>query len=291
MSFALLFAILSPFFFALSNIVDKYVIGRHVKDVVAFTSVTGILSVLVGGLLALFLDWTGTTLWSVVVTSCVGVLMGVQFFIYMKVLEKQDVSHVIGIAYIYPVIIMILAYVFLAERVPFVAYIGAFLTVIGALMLSARLDKTTLRMSAIGIGGIILTSAFGEFFVKVSTNNLGVWQGIAISALATGFTLLCGLFWPSVRKNALRELRNIHWSALSDLTLFLALGASFFAMADMSATVASSIAAVQPLFVLAMERLIHWRTGDYSRDVLLLPKLGAIALIVSGVALLSYVSL
>lgn len=60
----------------------------------------------------------------------------------------------------------------------------------------------------------------------------------------------------------------------------------FFAMAELPATIVSSIAAIQPLFVIVFERVTDQFIGKISKDHLLLPKTFAIVLIVIGVSLL-----
>jgi drug/metabolite transporter (DMT)-like permease len=63
----------------------------------------------------------------------------------------------------------------------------------------------------------------------------------------------------------------------------------FFAMKSLPATIVSSIAAIQPLCVVVFENIVDRRMKKISKDVILLPKLGAIILIVAGLVLL-YVS-
>jgi hypothetical protein len=60
----------------------------------------------------------------------------------------------------------------------------------------------------------------------------------------------------------------------------------FLAVAELPVTIVASIAAVQLLYVLVFERIIDTFLGKISKDEYLLPKLGAILLIVVGVILI-----
>jgi cytochrome c biogenesis protein CcdA len=57
-------------------------------------------------------------------------------------------------------------------------------------------------------------------------------------------------------------------------------------MANLPATIVSSIGAIQPLTVLFFERLFNKRFGGISRDTVLIKKLVPIILIVIGVILI-----
>lgn len=115
-------------------------------------------------------------------------------------------------------------------------------------------------------------------------------QGLAITTLFAGITVLLGLSTKRVRAGFRKELKNIRWAFVSEFFTLGAVLTLYLAMSLLPATVVTAIAATQPLAVLVFERIVHARYGKMTKDVTLLPKLGAILMIVAGVILLSIVS-
>jgi hypothetical protein len=112
-------------------------------------------------------------------------------------------------------------------------------------------------------------------------------QGLVITTVTASFTTLCGLFSKKVRKGFVNELKNVKWAFISEFITIIALLTLYFSVSKLPVTLVSSIGATQPLVVLIFEKIAHSRFGKMTKDVKLLPKLGAIILIVLGVILLT----
>jgi drug/metabolite transporter (DMT)-like permease len=155
----------------------------------------------------------------------------------------------------------------------------------GVLWLSVK--STRMRIGIIlSIATLTLLIGLTEFFVKVATDGLTAWQGVAINQATMAIVLLCGLAHPAVRNGLKGELPNTRWALLSEIFTFASIATLFLAMEGLPATIVSSIAAIQPLFVLLFERIVDARIGTISKEHLLVPKLGAITLIVIGAILI-----
>ena len=286
---ALVFALLTPWVWGFSNILDKYVIVHKVKNPLSFAVVAAVVNIVIGLVLAVFLDWSGVSFMDYLYPVIAGFLLGLQFYFYFLILQKEDVSHILGLVYVYPPLLAILSYIFLKEVIKPLGYVGAGVLLVGIFMLSLRIRKIKLNIGVWMIVSMVLLITGYEFFVKVATINIPTLNGIAISTVALGLTVLPALVSSKTRKGLFREMKNGLWAVLNECFTFMALFSVYFAMNGLPATVVASIGAIQPLTVLLIERGADNLFGKITKDHLLLPKLVPITLIVLGVILV-YVS-
>ncbi len=286
MTTALVFALLAPLVWGVMNVLDKYVVSKKVRHPIGFAIVAMLMNLLFGALLALFLDWSAVSLRDVLFPAAAGVLLGLEFFFYYFLLRKDDVSHLIGFVYVYPLLIVLLSFFFLNEVLNLAGYLGVFLILSGAVMLSLRVQKLKLRVGAWMIGMMVVIVASYEFLIKVATTELPVLNGVAIDAIAIGLTSVPLLFYSKTFRAFLAEVRNAKWAVATELLTFSAVACTYFAMEGLPATFVASVGAAQPLAVVALENIVARHVGRFEHDHKLLPKLGAIVSIVAGVALL-----
>ena len=235
---------------------------------------------------AFFLDWSSIGLGDLLFPTLAGLLIGLQYYVYYFVLKEEDVSHVIGLLYLYPVFIALLSFIFLGEILSTTGYFGAALCVIGAVLLSLKLNKHATKHHFIRIAELIFFVTLYEFFIKIATFTVPVANGIAINNIMIGLVVFPILLHKKTRQGFRRELRNVSWAYLAESTLFLAVVFTYLAMARLPVTVVSSIGAIQPLAVLGIERLFALKTTGIVKQRSLLSKAIPIGLIVFGVVLL-----
>jgi drug/metabolite transporter (DMT)-like permease len=284
---SLIFAILSPVFFALMNIVDKYIVSHRSKNPLGFSVIATFVYSFIGLVLALFLNWEGYSFMDFIIPMIVGVLMGTTYFLYYWIIKKEDVSNLTGMIYIYPIFVGILSFFFLNEILPLISYIGMILIILGVVMLSVRMKQLKIGISLWSIGLLVLIVAVDEFLIKVFTNTMPESNGIAVNAIFICVPSIIGLiFSKRLRKESFLEMKNTKWAFLSESLTFLGLSTLYFAMVGLSATIVCSISAIQPLILLGFERIAQKIFGKMTKDKLILPKLIAIVLIVVGVIIL-----
>lgn len=287
MNYPLFFAILSPVIWGTMNILDKYVIANKVKRALGYAVVAGIVNLFLGIVLALFIDWSGMTAKDLLFPAIAGILLGLQLCFYFLILQKEDVSNLVGLIYTYPILIALLSYLFLNELLSLTAYIGIAITLAGTVILSVRIRKVGLLVGS-WIAIMVLLVAFYEFFIKIATINIPEMNGIAVNIIFTGLTVMPLLLDRKTRNGFLSELKNIKWALLNESLTFSAVFVTYFAMAGLSATIVATIGTLQPIIVVFLERIVNFFTGNMTKEKLL-PKLLPISMIVIGVILL-YVS-
>lgn len=285
---ALILAIISPFIWAIMNLVDKYVVDKKVKNPLSFVIISGFINLFIGLVLAIFSDWSLTIAFSdLIFPALAGIIFGLQYYLYFYVISKEDVSNVIGLVYIYPLFIAILSFFFLNEKLSLYGYMGMFLVILGAVMLSTNVNKLKSKILSLGIFFLIVTTALYEFLFKVTTNNLPELNGLAITQIFIGLSIMLGFFNKKIRIGVIEEIKNFKWILFTEILTFLGVITTFYAMAGLPATIVATIAATQPLAVLLFEKLFHIGGIKLSKDKRIMPKLIPISLIVLGVIILS----
>ncbi len=286
MNWPLFFAFLSPIIFAFMNVIDTYIVKKRVKHVFGFAVVSGITNILFGIILALFLNWNSYSLLDFRFSILAGSMFGIQLYFYYFILAKHDVSHAVGLIYVYPIIVAFLSYLFLNEKLSILGYSGVFITLCGIILMSIRLKKLKMSIAFWSLGISILTIAFSEFFIKVATNQLPQWHGTAINSMVMGIFILPALLNKSIRKGFKKEFKNIRFTFISEALTLGAIVTLYLAMSGLSATIVSVISATQPLFVLIFESAAFYAGIKISRDLQWKNKAIAIILVVIGIVIL-----
>lgn len=130
--------------------------------------------------------------------------------------------------------------------------------------------------------------ALTEFLAKVATASLNTFNVCSINFFAFGFFMFCIIFVTPLKgfKYFVSEFkRNWIFCILSDVLTLSAQFLLIFAMSGMSASVVSSLAAIQPFGTLMLER-VFGVASDNLRECLTY-KVFPVILIVAGVVILS----
>ncbi len=286
MNWPLFFAFLSPIIFAFMNVLDSYIVKKRVKHVMGFAVVSGITNIFLGIILVLFLDWSAYSLFDLRFSILAGAMFGIQLYFYYVILEKHDVSHAIGLVYIYPLIVALLSYLFINEKLSILGYLGVLITLGGVTLMSVRLKKLKITIAFWSLGISILTIALSEFFIKIATTQIPEWHGAAVNSIVMGAFILPALINKSIRKGFKKEFKNISFTFMSEALTIAAVLTLYLAMSGLSATVVSVISATQPLFVLIFESVAFYSGIKIVKDVEWKNKLFAILLIILGISLL-----
>ena len=111
---------------------------------------------------------------------------------------------------------------------------------------------------------------------------MGANQKIIITTTITA----AAIFTKKSRSTIKHDIKNFKWFFLIDILTILSPFSVYIAMNGLPASVVASIAAIQPMYVLFLENIVHKFIGKISKDEKILPKLIPIALIVIGVIIL-----
>jgi len=139
---ALICGILSPFVLAIGNIIDKVLVDTRVKYTLGYIAYTGIVLIGFGGIEMAIADWPDIpNKVTYIFPVLAGLSDGVYFYLYFYSLKRCDASIVIGVMYLYPVVVLILTEIVLHDKITYLAYLGIALLLGGAISLSIDLIR------------------------------------------------------------------------------------------------------------------------------------------------------
>jgi uncharacterized membrane protein len=280
-----IFAFLSPLLYALVNVLDKHVISQKAKSVFGYVALVGLVNIILCLIIAAFLDWKNIgmhQLWFPIIS---GIFEGATVYLYYYILNKENASDMIGIVYLYPVLIAIAAFLFLGETISLGGYVGAGLSICGVLLLSVQLHKRAEISWYWFAIPVILTAGF-EFFIKLSTENIPPVHGFVINSMVLGLLLLFPLCKQQHRQKMIQDLKIVHFTVIIEALTLAGVLTLFFAMNGLPATIVSSIACLQPVLVLVFEHIAHTANLTPMKGKNVWTKILAICLVVIGCVLL-----
>jgi len=291
-------AILSTAILGVVNIIDSHLISRRMPSLQAFLLPAGIIS-LVYGLVLFYLfplpDDIGV--WPLTVTVVAGVVRTTSLLILLYTLKMEEVSRVIPMASTYPIFVAIIAVPLLGETLNYLEWVAIVIVVAGAVVVSTRRSPsgstTWLGKAFFLLIGSSLLMAVANVTTKYALAYVSFWNMycVTIFCMSSIFMLI------SLRPRILKELGNMkrRSSAIALLTLneiLVVIGVvlSFWAMEMGPISLVSTIASSRPIFVLIYALILsrisptflEWQSGKR----MLVLRLIAIAMIVSGIAII-----
>ncbi len=286
--FALILAIISPVFWALTNIIDKFLVSNKLKNYYSYMFLAGIFHIMISLVLALFIDWSGFSLRLGIFSIISAAALGFQIYFYLWLMKREDVSSIIGLVYVYPLFIALLSFLFLNETISLIGYFGMFFAIIGVLILSHKKEGSIFGKASFLFFFIFLSlSVVYEFFIKISTNNLNYWQGFVIGEFVLGMIIGLSVFSKKTRTDLRYDVKHAGWILLAEASLLLGILTSYASLTVIQVTIFSSLATAQPLLVLFFEFFVNKRIKGFASDIEWSKKTWGIVLICLGVVLLA----
>jgi|SRR3989344_5572770 len=284
-------AFATPLLFAVSSIVNKWLIDKHFPGAVSsliFMLLSNLLFVPLGLFGNLF--WFKAWHWSLIL----GVIYGGMFYFQLKVLKEKEASEVAILSRSKPIVLAILAHFLLRENLPVGAYVGIGLLTLGGMLISGKqwrfINKQTVKNYGYLFTFILLSSlvSIGQKYIITPQNTWQVTYWMNMGTILTGLLLL-GL--PLRRQQFLKYLKlipgKVYVTKISSQIAYLAgTLAHSFALAYGSVSIVGGIYSIQPLMVILIASLLTlYFPGIIKEDVSsssLGRKIAAVALVIGG---------
>jgi uncharacterized membrane protein len=280
------FTLLAAIFWAVANIIDKHVMDKEIRDPFVSTFFWGLIAFLIMGVTSLLMGSVVIPLETTVYSLIAGIFYGFAVLLFYRVILSEEISRVIPIILLTPIVVLILATVFLSEIFTPLRYLGIALLVLGSILISL---KHKAKYSLSPVLGLTLVSmvlfASRDFMVKVATLNAGIWP-VMFWASVGWLAVSAGLFavhHPRITKKAKIGIRHIMYNAIFATIAFIF---STMAISFGFVSLVSALRSVQSLFVflIAVAISLLWPgmiKEEVNRSVIKL-KLIAIAIIIIG---------
>jgi drug/metabolite transporter (DMT)-like permease len=294
----LLLAIISYFANAVNAVIDKFLLGKSIPSPIAYTFYVGILSIFVLVLVPFGLEWPG--LIQTLVALSVGFVFLISLYAFYVALKENDASHVIPvIGGTTPVVVAILSYLFLGERLENNQLIAFFFLVLGSVLISIKLNNQG-RYSAEGLKISFLAAVLlGIFYImaKYVFSNQPFISGFIWTRLGSFLAALLLLISAGNRKIIFAHNKNLRFRSGGLFVFNKALAGGAFVLLNYavflgSATLINAIQGTQFAFLLILTVVISRYYPKVLEEKItrttLIQKISAIIIIGTGLLMLSF---
>jgi len=293
----IIFAILSPFFFVLSNIIDKFVLEKKIKNIYTYGVIVGLCGLVSGILVFLFtLQPFGliSSFWAILT----GLIYGFSYLIYFKAVSTSDISTAVTLLFIYPIFTALFAFIFLQEKLALVKYIAIILLISGAVLMSLEKSKDKrgikdryrikvvlwLMLAVAVIMGIFNTVA------KFTLESLSYWNVYFLTWVGAAIVLMFPLIFKK-NKIALKDsFKFIHLIVYQQILAFIGLLMFFIATSLTKVSIVAALDVLRsPMAFIFMILISLFRPQLLKESInkeTILRKVFAIILIVAGIILI-----
>lgn len=200
-------SLLAPLFWAGSNFVDKYVLGKHTKgifDFLFFSSITCWIFFL--GIL-IFNGKPELSIYSLIPVAT-GMSLIYSYGFYGKALEEGDTSALVILFKLTPVFTVIFGYIFLGQTLSPREWLGFVIVLAGAtaVSLEGRMGFFTKRLGLILVAILIWSGM--TLFIDFGLTKISFWDYFMLDNLGSALAGLTLFIIPSVRKQVMGGIKS-----------------------------------------------------------------------------------
>ncbi len=251
----ILFAIIANVLFAVSNLFDKFLIEKKVRDPLALTIFGGWIDLLFALAIVLIHGLSISGAWQIGVLLLAGFFVEIALIPYFKALSLEDASRISPLFQSMPVIVLLLSYFFLRETLTHRQLLGFLLILSGSFIVSMKKTDAGIFKIRKAVWWVLLASllwALPAVMFKFVVVNQNFWDALACEffGVALGATFL--FFLNSKRVIAqLRDIKKGTWVILNfnEIIYIVGRGSNFYAITLGLVSLVAVLGGTIPLFV------------------------------------------
>lgn len=258
-----IFAIIAPMLWGITNIIDKYFLTKLIKNPFSYQILTLLTDTLVLLPLILFTKISFSYpwyLWSIIM----GIIIGLVPVLYNKAMMLEEASRVVPMFYLNPIFVLPLAYVFLNETLSFQKYVGVFLLVISAVLVSYKKLKRKFGISPALVYILIFSLVWAgcEVSTKYIFSFIDYFSFLFWTVIGALFGGLILLFIPKIRNDFIVDMHKVNkkkvffWRFTTVAIYYTGVVSIYIAISIGLISLVSAIPSLQPLFVLIYTLLL-----------------------------------
>ncbi len=254
----ILLALLAPLFYALSNVVDKFLLNNRVKYCFAMAPIAGFAALLFGLGSLFFVSFESVTTKQMLIVFLLGIGISTVYVLYYYVMSVEEASRVVSIAFLSPVFVLIFAAFFLGERLPGWKYFAVLLVIAGVVLIGMQGIQRGILMRK-GFYWRLLTCLINAGIVitqKYMLGDLQFLQLFSIQCFGLFFGLSLTLLSPKIRAHFKHVAKSTHYVFLSEGLTFTGALILLAAMSRGPVSITSALASVQPVYMLIFAILL-----------------------------------
>jgi len=289
------FSILAGFMWAGISVVDKLVVTKWVDNPrvpIIFLGLTGLAA---AGFVYVFRGFALMPPVIIAITCLAGVSYVIASIFWFKAVSLEEVSRIAPLLHLIPLFVLIFAAIFLGEIFTTMTYVGIFLLIFGAFVISTK-DVTRFRPGKAVSYIIIANIFFAIMFIimKFSLNYADFWTVFAYIRLGAAFGIIPLIFMyysdviRLIRKHRAKPVIVMVTNEIIDTFAIL-----FFTIAASTGfiTLVEAMASMQSLFVLIIivvmsKFLPRLHAEDISKNTLIQKIIGSLCLLTGAVLII-----
>ncbi len=187
----ILFSILAALTWAIVNIIDKYVLTKWVRKPIVPVMILGIIGLLASFLVYLFRGFSELSLLNIALSFIAGTFYILAIIFYFKAVKIEEISRVIPLFYLTPLFVLIFAAILLGEIFTPIKYLGIFLLVVGAILISSKnFIKLSFGKAFWFMVLASLTLSVNAIITKYLLNFADFWTIFSYTRIGTIFALI-----------------------------------------------------------------------------------------------------
>ncbi len=248
-----LFSILAVIIWSVVNIVDKYVLTKWIEKPVIPTMILGVVGLAASFIVYLTQGFSELSFSNILLAFLAGLLYVLMSLLYYKSVQLEEISRITPLFHFTPIFILILASIFLGEIFTPIKYVGIFLLLIGAILITTKKIKKFSFGKAVWLMLLAsLAMAINQIITKYLLGFAGFWTVFSWIRIGAFIFLIpvYFIYWP--RFAALTKKHGKKVIAIVSLNESInILGVIFITMAASVGyiTLVNALSSIQPVFV------------------------------------------
>jgi transporter family protein len=258
----LLFAFIPPMFWAICNVIDKFLLEKYIKDPISYQILISFFDA-VSLIIILFLSPISGNAYVFLLGIMIGILGLVATTLYNKSMLDEEASRVVPLVYLDSIFVVILAYIFLGEVFNLQKYLGIILVIAGGILISLKKIVRKWHFSPT-IKFILIAGFLWAISSVISKYTLNFTDYFSLTAFQMLGYIVFGplfLFSNRARMNFLSCIKRFDrkvFLLMIIVTLIYLVGvlSFYFAVSISSISLVYAIASTQPFFIFAYMLII-----------------------------------
>ncbi len=291
------YAIAAPALYAASNFFDKFLIEKRVRDPMILAILGGFLTCVTGLGVLIFRGFPTIPFDQLIYMLVAGALFELALVPWYKALTLEDASRVGPLFQAIPVFVVMMAYLFLGERLASGQLFGFLSILAGGYLLSVKeLGRGIFKMRKALWWSLLSSLLFAVPFVlfKFVSLEQGFWDSLAYEFIGGGIGAVILFFYvffsrATRLKNEILEKQFDTWMIIgsNEVIYIISRMLNFYAIALASVSLVTVFGGFQPFFMLGFGLILsRWFPGVVKEDIekrTVALKLVAVILIFAGV--------
>jgi len=290
------FAAAPMFLYGVSNFVDKFLIEKKIKEPLAMTTLSGLVTGLLGITIGLVSGFKFLVFSQTMLILSAGLFLIFYLIPYFKALKLDDVSRVAPLFQFIPVFTLILSTIFLKETLSSRQTVGLILVVFGGIILSVeKIEKKFFRPRK--AMWLMILSSFMYSCVLVLfrfvVREAGYWTTLSWQYMGIGLGAILLLFLErtriSIKAQAAQLKSSLPIISANNGIAIVADMSSSYAISLVSVPLVTIIGGIQPVVVLVYGLILSlWLPKLIKEDInksTIIHKLASIVVIFIGLYL------